>query len=456
MSLVSINPATGRKIRAYREFTPAQVMDAVAHAHAAFQDWRHLRFTQRAAFLRAVARELRRSQVEYALLATEEMGKPISQSLPEIEKCAACFDYFAANGSRFLADESAIDGNHRRAFVTYQPLGVILAIMPWNFPYWQACRAAAPALMAGNVMLLKHSSNVTGCALAIEQAFVRAGLPRGVFQALPVGSPRVEGLIRHPHVRAVTLTGSTEAGKRVASVAGSVMKKGVFELGGSDPYVILEDADLPTAAEICAASRLINSGQSCVAAKRFIVVERVRKKFERLFIESMAAHRTGDPRVSTTEIGPLARADLRSALHAQVQASIRRGARLALGGKISSGPGYFYPPTVLTGVQPGMPAYHEELFGPVAAIIPARNEAAAIRIANDSPYGLGSAVFTRNRRRGERIAREQLEAGLAYVNGAVQSQPALPFGGVKDSGYGRELGLMGIREFVNTKTILVA
>ena len=456
MPLVSTNPNTGRRIRAYRELTAGQIAEAVQRAHTAFGDWRRLSFAQRARHLRAVARELRRDQAGLALLATDEMGKPVTQALAEVEKCAAAFDYYAAHGARFLADEFPADAPGGRAFVTFQPLGVVLAIMPWNFPYWQVFRAAAPALIAGNVLLLKHASNVTGCALAIARVFARAGVPRGVFQTLPVGSARIEALLRHPHVRAVTLTGSIEAGRKVAAVAGSVLKKGVFELGGSDPYVVLADADLAAAAEICAAARLVNSGQSCIAAKRFIVVERVRRKFEHLFVERMAARRVGNPRVTATEVGPLAREDLRAELHAQVERSVRRGARLLLGGRLPAGPGWFYPPTVLTDVRPGMPAYDEELFGPVAAIISACNEADAIRIANDSPFGLGAAVFTRNRRRGERIAREQLDAGLAFVNDLVRSHPALPFGGVRDSGHGRELGLAGIREFVNVKTVSVA
>jgi succinate-semialdehyde dehydrogenase/glutarate-semialdehyde dehydrogenase len=399
---------------------------------------------------------LRRCAADLARFATDEMGKPVTQALAEVEKCAGAVDFYAEHGARFLADEVPPEAPAGRAFVTYQPLGVVLAIMPWNFPYWQAFRAAAPALLAGNVLLLKHASNTTGCALAIEQVFRRAGLPAGVFQTLPVGSAHLDPVIRDPRVRGVTLTGSTEAGRKVAAAAGAALKKTVLELGGSDPYVVLADADLEPAAEICAAARLINSGQSCIAAKRFIVVARVRKKFEALFVERMAARRVGDPRVTATDVGPLAREDLRAELHAQVRRSLRCGARLLLGGRLPSGPGCYYPPTVLADVRPGMPAFDEELFGPVAAIVEAKDEADAIRLANDTPFGLGAAVFTRNRRRGERIARGQLDAGLAFVNDFVRSQPALPFGGVKDSGFGRELSVAGIREFVNIKTVVVA
>ena len=328
--------------------------------------------------------------------------------------------------------------------------------MPWNFPFWQIYRVAAPALMAGNTVLLKHAANVTGCALLIEESFLRAGFPRGAFQKLVIGRELASALVQHPGIAAVTFTGSTATGKKIAALAGATMKKCVFELGGSDPYLVLADADLALAAEMCTAARLYNNGQSCVAAKRLIVVESVREKFETLLVERMAARRSGDPRVAATDLGPLARADLRATLHAQVQRSIRRGARLLLGGRLPAGPGCYYPPTVLTGVRPGMQVMDEETFGPVAAIISAKDEADAIRLANATPYGLGAAVFTRDRKRGERIAREELECGNAFVNEFVRSHPALPFGGVKQSGHGRELGGFGLREFVNTKTVSVS
>jgi succinate-semialdehyde dehydrogenase/glutarate-semialdehyde dehydrogenase len=327
--------------------------------------------------------------------------------------------------------------------------------MPWNFPLWQVYRFAAPALMAGNTGVLKHASNVSGCALAIEEIFAQAGFPAGAFRTLLIGNPQVRAVIEHPLVRAVTLTGSTPAGKAVAAQAGAVLKKTVLELGGSDPYLVLEDADLDQAAPICARSRLINGGQSCIAAKRFIVVEPALAGFTERFVSFMKAQKVGDPLVPGTDVGPLARHDLRDELHRQVVASVERGARVLLGGEVPEGRGAFYPPTVLTDVRPGMPAYDDELFGPVAAIIRAKDEQDAVRIANDSPFGLGAAVFTRDPDRGERVARA-LEAGSTFINGPVVSDPRLPFGGIKESGYGRELGSYGIKEFVNAKTVYVS
>jgi succinate-semialdehyde dehydrogenase/glutarate-semialdehyde dehydrogenase len=454
MPITTVNPATGRKLRTYREHSAREVQRRIARAHAAFLDWRQTPLARRARLLRALARELRRRPDDYAALATAEMGKPITQARAEVEKCALGCDYYLKHGPRFLADEHPADAPAGR-YVTYRPYGVVLAIMPWNFPFWQIYRVAAPALLAGNTVLLKHAANVTGCALAIERSFARAGFPPGALQTLVVPPKRIPAVIADPRVAALTLTGSSAAGRSVAALAGAALKKCVLELGGSDPYVVLADADLAHAAEVCAAARLYNNGQSCVAAKRFIVVERVRARFEKLFVARMAARTAGDPRATATRLGPLARADLRVSLHAQVRASLRRGARLLLGGRPPAGPGFYYPPTVLTGVRPSMPAYHEELFGPVAAIIPAQNEADALRIANDTPYGLGAVVFTRDRKRGERLAREQLDAGLAFVNEFVRSHPALPFGGTKLSGYGRELGLSGIREFTQAKTISI-
>lgn len=454
MAIVTVNPANGRKLRTYREHTAREVDRALDRAAGAFDGWRRLTFAQRARHLRALARELRRRLDTCAALITAEMGKPATQAHAEVEKCALNCDFFAEHAERFLADEHPAGAPEHR-YVTYQPLGVVLAIEPWNFPFWQVFRAAAPALMAGNTMVLKHAANVTGCARAIEKLFVRAGVPRGVFQALVVSGPRAEELVADARVAMVTLTGSTAVGQRVAARAGAAMKKGVFELGGSDAYVILADADLDLAADLCAESRLYNSGQSCVAAKRFIVVERVRARFEEKFCAALASRRLGDPRDPQTQLGPLARADLRHNLHAQVQRSVRAGARLLLGGQLPRGDGNFYPATLLTNVRPSMAAFDEELFGPVAAIVLARNEAEAVRLANLTPFGLGAGVFTRNRKRGERIAREQLQAGNAFVNEFVRSHPTLPFGGVKQSGHGRELGAWGIREFANVKTISV-
>ncbi|MFO7259814.1 MAG: NAD-dependent succinate-semialdehyde dehydrogenase [bacterium] len=454
MTIRAVNPATGETIGEYQE-TPPEEVDRILHAaDAAFQAWRRTSVEERAALLREAATLLRERAAEYARLMALEMGKPITAGRAEVEKCALACDYYAENGPRFLEPER-VETDARRSFVAFRPLGVVLAIMPWNFPFWQVFRFAAPALVAGNVAVLKHASNVPGCALAIERLLHDAGFPRDVFRTLLVGSEAVDGIIGHPVVRAVTLTGGTPAGRAVAASAGARVKKTVLELGGSDPYIVLEDADIEHAAAMCAASRLINSGQSCIAAKRFIVVESVREEFERLFVERMRAARVGDPLDEQTEVGPLARHDLRDGLHELVQASVRAGARLLLGGEIPEGPGAFYPPTVLTDVKKGMPAFEDESFGPVAAIVPAKDEAEAIRLANESRFGLGAAVFTRDRERGERIATEELEAGSCFVNALVRSDPRLPFGGVKESGYGRELSHYGLKEFVNIKTVWV-
>lgn len=449
-----INPATGKQIRVYDGMTWEEVAQAVEQAHEAFRVWRRVPFAERAARMRRAAELLRERADYYARLMAEEMGKPIRDGRAEAQKCAWVCAYYAEHAERFLAPE-LVETDARKSFVAFEPLGVILAIMPWNFPFWQVFRFAAPTLMAGNAAVLKHASNVPGCALAIEALLRDAGFPAHLFRTLLIGSDQVESVIEHPLIRAVTLTGSTPAGRAVAAKAGAMLKKTVLELGGSDPYVILADADVERAAAICAKSRLINSGQSCIAAKRFVVVEAVREPFERLLVAHMQAARVGDPMDEATEVGPMARHDLRNELHRQVQESLRKGARLLLGGKIPEGPGAYYPPTVLTDVPKGAPAYEEELFGPVAAIIPVRDEAEAIQVANDTVFGLGAAVFTRDEARGERIAHAELEAGCCFVNDFVRSDPRLPFGGVKESGYGRELSIFGIREFVNIKTVFI-
>lgn len=451
MSLVTVNPATGKRLATYPETTPAAIERALRRATAAQREWSHLSVAARGKIIRAIGAELRARRDPLAALATDEMGKPIAQARAEVEKSATLCDYYTKHGRALLADEHpvAAPGNAR---VVLDPLGTVLAIMPWNFPFWQVLRAAIPTLLAGNAVLLKHASNVPGCALAIEKLIVRAGLPRGLFQTLLIDNRAVAALIADRRVHGVTLTGSTAAGKKVAALAGAAMKPGVFELGGSDAALVLEDADLDRAAELCAHSRLLNSGQSCVCAKRFIVVRSVLPAFQERFAARMAARRTGDPTDPDTAVGPLARADLRDDLHAQVQASVARGARLLLGGKPAPGPGFFYPPTVLANVRPGMPAFDDELFGPVAAVIPARDAADAVQLANASPYGLGATLFTRNRARAARLARE-LEAGSVFINDFVRSSPELPFGGVKESGYGRELGGWGARAFTNVKTI---
>ncbi len=453
MKITSINPATGKTIKTYDEMTPQQAASAVEHAHETWTSWRKTPFAQRGRLMTRAAVILRERKHELAKLMAVEMGKPLTQGIAEAEKCALVCDYYAEHAEVHLAPD-VIKTEGSKSYVAFEPLGVVLAVMPWNFPLWQVFRFAAPALMAGNAGVLKHSSNVPGCALVIEEIFRQAGFPQGTFRTLLIGSRQVEAVIQHPLVRAVTLTGSTPAGKSVATQAGAVLKKTVLELGGSDPYVVLEDAALDLAVQTCVNSRLINSGQSCINAKRFIVVEPILPAFTERYVALMKTKKVGDPLLEGTDVGPLARHDLRDELHQQVLASIKHGAKLLLGGEIAPGPGAYYPPTALAEVKPGMPAYDDELFGPVAAIIRAKDEEDAVRIANDSVFGLGAAVFTQDVERGERVARE-LEAGSTFVNALVASDPRLPFGGIKQSGYGRELGSYGIREFVNVKTVYI-
>jgi len=455
MALQSISPTDGALVREYPEASEAEVQAALEAAADAFAPWRRTSFEERAVVLRRAARLLRDRAGSLARLMALELGKPVSQGAAEAEKCASACDFYAEHAARLLAPEPA-PSDASQSYVAFEPLGVVLAVMPWNFPLWQVFRFAAPALMAGNAALLKHASNVTGCALAIEEIRHASGVPPAAFRALVVPSSRVAGLIEAPEVAAVTITGSTPAGRAVAAKAGECLKKSVLELGGSDAYVVLEDADLEATAETCAASRLINGGQSCIAAKRFVVVEPVRREFEERLVERMRARTVGDPLDAHTAVGPLARRDLRDELERQVLASLASGAEARLGCATPPGSGAFYPPSVLASVRPGMAAFDEELFGPVAAVVTAEDEADAIRLANLTPFGLGAAVFTRDRARGERIARYELEAGSCFVNAFVRSDPRLPFGGVKQSGYGRELGAFGIREFVNVKTVYVA
>lgn len=454
MSIFSVNPTTGLPIKEYNTHTPEEVQFKIEQTQAAWKKWRLTDMATRTSLLLSLATVLRNRQQALAELMADEMGKPVKQGIAEVEKCARCCEYYAAHAAGFLKDE-IIATEASKSYTSFQPLGIILAIMPWNFPFWQVIRFLAPALAAGNAALLKHASNVPGCALAIEEIIIEAGFPPYIFQTLLINSKEVAVVLEHPHIKAATLTGSTPAGKKVAEKAGSLLKKVVLELGGSDPYIILKDADLELAAEACVTSRLINSGQSCIAAKRFIVEASIEEAFTRLFLQKMKAKTMGDPHDPKTDIGPQARADLRDELHEQVKTSIEKGAECLLGGIIPPGKHAFYPATLLTQVQPGMPAYEEELFGPVAAIIRATDEADAIRIANDTCFGLGSAVFTSDPAKGEDIARNQLEAGAAFVNSFVQSDSRLPFGGINQSGFGRELGVFGIREFVNIKTISI-
>ncbi|MCB2169227.1 MAG: NAD-dependent succinate-semialdehyde dehydrogenase [Deltaproteobacteria bacterium] len=454
MTLQSIDPASGKKMRAYGELSSDDIPGRIDKTYAAQNQWRRTGIRQQAAMMEKLSGILRSKAGEYSRLMALEMGKPVRDGNREIEKCAWLCRHYAATAESMLESEG-VQTDATRSFVTFQPLGVILAVMPWNYPFWQVFRLAVPALMAGNGVLLKHASNVPGCAEAIADAFDRAGFPEAIFQHLPVSSGKVEAIVAHPRVAAVSLTGSTEAGRSVAGQAGRHLKKTVLELGGSDPYLILEDADLEVAVEACATSRLLNSGQSCIAAKRFIVVDAVREPFEAKLVQALREKVMGDPLDENTDIGPQARPDLRDKLHDQVTASIQQGARCLLGGVVPDGPGYFYPPTVLTDVGKGMPVFDEETFGPVAAVVPVPDEKTAIDVANDSDYGLGAAVFTRDSARGERLAVSEIQAGNCFVNTFVKSDPRLPFGGIRNSGYGRELSHFGLREFVNVKTVWV-
>ncbi|HEV2127117.1 MAG TPA: NAD-dependent succinate-semialdehyde dehydrogenase [Thermomicrobiales bacterium] len=455
MAITTINPATGETLATYDEFSTSEVNAAIEAAHQAYLGWRETSFAERAERLHALAAILREDQERLATLMTCEMGKPITQARAEIEKCAWGCDFYAEHGEAFLKSE-VIETDARKSYVAYRPLGVVLAIMPWNFPFWQVLRYGAPALMAGNATVLKHASNVMGSALAIEELFVRAGFPKGLFRTLVVRSDAVERILDDPRIAAATLTGSTAAGKAVAGAAGSRVKKTVLELGGSDPYLILEDANLDAAVTACAAGRLQNSGQSCIAAKRFIVVDAVREAFEQKLVDAFRTYRMGDPLDDETNIGPLAREDLRDDVHAQVMKSVEAGAKVLIGGEIPEGKGAWYPPTILDSVRQGMPVHDEEVFGPVAAVIATKDEDEAVSIANNTRYGLGAAIFTEDFERGERIAAERIEVGSCFVNAFVKSDPRLPFGGIKESGYGRELSHQGIREFTNIKTIYIA
>lgn len=448
----SINPATGETIAEYESMKDSELESILGKSMDARPEWKQRSFDNRADLLYKMAKILKDRKHELADLMAREMGKPLAQGVSEAEKCAWVCEYYADNAESFLEDRP-IETDASKSYIHHEPLGTVLAIMPWNFPLWQLFRFAAPALMAGNAAVLKHASNVTGCALEIENIIHEAGVPKPVFRTLIASVDQVQAVIEHPAIAAVTLTGSTGAGKAVAKKAGSVLKKTVLELGGSDPYLILEDADLKKAAEICVTSRLINSGQSCIAAKRFIAVEPVYDEFLERVVNLMKQKTVGDPFEEGTDVGPQAMHDLRDGLHQQVQKSISQGATCLLGGEIPSGNGAFYPVTVLADIQKGMPAYEEELFGPVASVFKAENEQQAIDLANDTHFGLGAAVFSEDEQRAEQIAREKLQAGCCFVNAFVKSDPRLPFGGIKQSGYGRELSDLGIREFVNAKTV---
>jgi succinate-semialdehyde dehydrogenase/glutarate-semialdehyde dehydrogenase len=457
MMLHSINPTTEELIASYQEHAVSELESALKQSHKVFDHWRGLSFQARGACFKKLAEKLREGKQRCAELMALEMGKPILQGIAEIEKCASACEYFAETAEAFLADD-IVPTEAVKSKVIFRPLGVILAIMPWNFPFWQVIRFAAPTLMAGNTALVKHAPNVTGCAHALDKLFREAGFPEHVIDFLDIApdhvSERVSKLIQHPLIRGVTLTGSARAGRFVASKAGEALKKCVLELGGSDAYLIFDDADIELASETCVNSRLLNSGQSCIAAKRFIVTKKIRDAFEAKVVEKMMTKKVGSPLEEATDIGPLARKDLLENLHRQVLQSLQSGATVLTGAKLYDSKGTFYPPTVLTGVTPGMPVFDEETFGPVAAIITVKDDDEAVELANATNFGLGSAIFTRDAWRAD-SAITNLEFGNCFVNAMVRSDIRLPFGGIKDSGFGRELGRYGIKEFVNLKTIWV-
>ncbi len=454
MSNTLINPADGSELKSYENHTKAEVEDILENSHLAYKSWKLKSFPERAKLLNRIADLLEENKAELARMATTEMGKVLRESVAEVEKCATVCRYYAENGESFLKNLS-LESDADRSYVRWNPLGPVLAIMPWNFPYWQVFRFSAPALMAGNTVVLKHAPNVPGCARLIQYLFKKAGFPENVFSLVFADNDTANDIISDKRIAAVTLTGSTRAGKAVAETAGRNLKKCVLELGGSDPYLILDDAPLDKTVDACVTSRLINGGQSCVAAKRFIVTEKNYDAFLEKMISGMRSKKHGDPFDDSSDFGPMAREDLRDTLHKQVTKSIEKGAKLHLGGEVPDKPGAWYPSTVLSDVKPGMPAFDEELFGPVAAIIKAKNEDEAIELANQTIYGLGAAVFTSDTKKGEKIAAEKLEAGCCFVNEFVKSDPRLPFGGIRESGFGRELSHFGIREFVNVKTVYV-
>ena len=453
MLIQTINPANGKIVQTFEQYNSNQVNEIIGLTHEAFLKWRNVGFAARKVFMKKAAAILRERKSEFGETLTLEMGKPISQAIAEVEKCALVCDYYAENAENILREEK-IATDASESFVRFDPLGIVLAIMPWNFPFWQVFRFAAPALMAGNVCLLKHASNVPMSALAIEKIFNQAGFTEGVFRTLLIGSSEVEEVINHPKVKAATLTGSEPAGKKVAESCGKVLKKTVLELGGSDPFIVLEDAAIDAAVKTAITARLINNGQSCIAAKRFIVVEKVYDEFEKKFVELMNKVKIGDPMNPETELGPIAREDLLFELEDQIQRSVLNGTKILCGGKRIAREGFYFEATILANVLPGTPAYEEEIFGPVATLIKAVDEEDAIRIANDSQFGLGSALWTSNIEKAKQLA-AKIESGSVFINGMVKSDPRLPFGGIKNSGYGREISHYGIKEFVNIKTVWI-
>jgi len=453
MPMLSINPATGQILQSFPTWQAGEIDTALQQVEAAQAGWAALSFDQRAGFMRNLARVFRQRSEEYAHLITEEMGKLLREARAEVEKCALGCEHYADHAQAYLRDE-LIASDASRSLVVYQPLGIVLCIMPWNFPFWQLIRAAAPALMAGNTVVLKHASNVPRCALALEEAFRQAGFPANTFRTLMISAVQAEEVIADRRIAAVTLTGSSAAGRRVAAIAGQHLKKCVLELGGSDPFIVLDDADIESTAQQALVARLQNMGQSCVAAKRFILNDAIADSFVEQLKALIGQLRSGDPKDETTCIAPMAREDLRADLHAQVERSVAAGAQRVIGGAFIGTQGAYYAPAILDHVQPGMAAFDEELFGPVAAIVRVNNDEEAIRLANQTHFGLGGSVWTRDAARGEALAR-RIHAGCTFVNGIVKSDPRLPFSGVKESGYGRELSYHGIREFVNIKTVWI-
>jgi len=453
MAIQTINPTTGKIEKTFKEHSSNQVMIMIDAVNDAFMEWRKTDFSFRASLMKNTAQILREQKEHYGKILTLEMGKPITQAIAEVEKCALVCEYYADNAERILSEE-IVQTDASQSYVRFDPLGIVLAVMPWNFPFWQVFRFAAPTLMAGNVALLKHASNVPMSALAIEEIFLEAGFPKNTFKTLLINSSLVKDVIDHPFVKAVTLTGSEPAGKEVAALCGSKLKKTVLELGGSDPFIVLEDANIDEAVKTAVTARLINNGQSCIAAKRFIVVEKIYDEFEKKFVDAMSKVMIGDPMNKETELGPIAREDLLNELDSQVKQSVKKGAVVLCGGKRINREGFYYEPTILSNLSKGMPAYDEEIFGPVASLIKAKDEDDAIKIANDSEFGLGASLWTSNISKAKELA-VKIESGSVFINGMVKSDPRLPFGGTKNSGYGRELSHYGIKEFVNIKTVWI-
>ncbi len=453
MSIQTINPTTGKVERTFLEHTLEEVFEAIEKSHNAFLKWRMTDFSTRSQLMKKAAQILRYRKEHYGKILTLEMGKPITQAIAEVEKCAWVCNYYAENAPIILKEE-IVKTDASESYVRFDPLGVVLAVMPWNFPFWQVFRFAAPALMAGNVSILKHASNVPMSAIAIEEIFIQAGFPYNIFKTLLIDSSKVEEIINHPKVIAATLTGSEYAGKKVAEACGRNLKKTVMELGGSDPFIVMGDADIDAAVKTAVTARLINNGQSCIASKRFIVVENVYDEFEKKFVDAMKKVKVGNPVEITTELGPIAREDLLNELDEQVKQSVMKGAIILCGGKRIVSEGFFYEPTILANLSKGMPAYDDEIFGPVASLIKAKDEEDALRIANDSQFGLGASLWTNNITKAKELACK-IESGSVFINGMVKSDPRLPFGGIKNSGYGRELSHYGIKEFVNIKTVWI-